>query len=161
MGDPTAAKLLQALVGQILLRRTKDSTDKSGKKLVDLPPIEYFQVPVRLDDETRELYDEVLRASTEALLTGQVSVETDSQLTSQSTANVLSMLTRSKCDHQGYVRAHTSASTLPVSAACTLLFFRGPSKAPCRGAWRRRQCFEYLRRTEGGAHREVEAESSG
>lgn len=63
-----AARLLQALVGQILLRRTKDSTDKNGKKLVELPSIEYFRCPIRLDDETRGLYEEVLQRSKEKFI---------------------------------------------------------------------------------------------
>ena len=58
-----------------MLRRTKDSKDASGKKLVDLPPIEYFQAEVELDVDTREQYDEVLRISQEAYQTGQVSLE--------------------------------------------------------------------------------------
>lgn len=73
-GDPAAARLLQALVGQILLRRTKESTDAEGKKLVDLPPIEYFEARVALDEETKTLYDEILRVSTEAYIAGQVSM---------------------------------------------------------------------------------------
>jgi SWI/SNF-related matrix-associated actin-dependent regulator of chromatin subfamily A3 len=64
--------LLQALVGQILLRRTKDTKDAAGRKIVDLPPIEYFQAEVELDEDTREQYDEVLRISQEAYQTGQV-----------------------------------------------------------------------------------------
>ncbi len=72
-GSAAAGKLLQALVAQVLLRRTKESKDATGKRLVELPPIEYFQAVVTLDDASREMYDEVLRASEEALLTGQVS----------------------------------------------------------------------------------------
>jgi len=64
---------LQALVGQVLLRRTKDSKDLNGKRLVDLPSIEYFEAKVSLDEETRTLYDEILRVSTEAFIAGQVS----------------------------------------------------------------------------------------
>jgi SWI/SNF-related matrix-associated actin-dependent regulator of chromatin subfamily A3 len=71
-GDPAAGKLLQALVGQILLRRTKESKDLDGKRLVDLPPIEYFEVKVALDEETKTLYDEIFRVSTEAFIAGQV-----------------------------------------------------------------------------------------
>ncbi|WVR06882.1 hypothetical protein IAU60_003918 [Kwoniella sp. DSM 27419] len=85
-GDGTAARLLQALVAEILLRRTKDTKDASGKKLVELPSIEYFRCAIKLDEETRKLYDEILEGSRrkfqEAMRTGQ------------STANVLSMLTR-------------------------------------------------------------------
>ncbi|WVF71338.1 hypothetical protein IAT40_006141 [Kwoniella sp. CBS 6097] len=85
-GDSKAAQLLQALVAQILLRRTKDSKDTKGKKLVELPGIEYFRCAIKLDDETRKLYDEILEGSRrkfqEAMRTGE------------GTANVLSMLTR-------------------------------------------------------------------
>ncbi|WRT66541.1 uncharacterized protein IL334_003500 [Kwoniella shivajii] len=85
-GDPVAGRLLQALIGEVLLRRTKDSRDAKGAKLIELPSIEYFQVGVRLDDETRKIYDEIMEGSRqrfrEALETGT------------GTANVLSMLTR-------------------------------------------------------------------
>lgn len=74
-GSPAAAKLLQALVGQSLLRRTKDSRDSKGTLLVTLPPIEHFQVPVTLDEDTRGLYDEMYAVSRErfqrALLSGE------------------------------------------------------------------------------------------
>lgn len=63
-------------MAQILLRRTKDSKDKTGQRLVDLPAIEYFQVPVKLDAEARALYDEVFTFSArrfeEIVLTGEV-----------------------------------------------------------------------------------------
>ncbi|KAK4688842.1 hypothetical protein P7C73_g1286, partial [Tremellales sp. Uapishka_1] len=85
-GDPKAGKLLQALVGQILLRRTKESKDSAGKRLVELPGIEYFQCLVKLDEQSRELYDaiqrEVSRRFEESLHSGET------------THNVLSMLTR-------------------------------------------------------------------
>lgn len=58
-GSGEASRLLQAIVGQVLLRRTKESKDKEGKKLISLPKIEYYQCPVKLDPDTRELYDEV------------------------------------------------------------------------------------------------------
>ncbi|OXG23958.1 DNA repair protein Rad5 [Cryptococcus neoformans Tu259-1] len=85
-GDPTASKLLQAVVSQILLRRTKDSKGANGENVVELPDIEFFRVPVKLDDETRKVYEEVLEHSKtrfeETLRTGE------------GAANVLSMLTR-------------------------------------------------------------------
>lgn len=102
-GDPEAGKLLQALVGQILLRRTKDSKDAQGKKIIELPPIEFFQCPIKLDDDTRALYDEISAASVrrlqDAMRTGEVRVvcaDSGAGLTMQSPANVLSLLTRSK-----------------------------------------------------------------
>ncbi len=76
-GDPAAGKLLQALVGQVLLRRTKESKDSKGQRIVELPPIEYFQCPVQLDPEARRLYDQVRVASAkrfqEAQQSGEVS----------------------------------------------------------------------------------------
>ncbi|KIR59606.1 DNA repair protein Rad5 [Cryptococcus bacillisporus CA1873] len=85
-GDPTASKLLQAVVSQILLRRTKDSKGANGANVIELPEIEFFRVPVNLDDETRKVYEEVLEHSKrrfeETLRTGE------------GAANVLSMLTR-------------------------------------------------------------------
>ncbi|WWC94582.1 hypothetical protein V866_001429 [Kwoniella sp. B9012] len=85
-GDPTAARLLQALVGEVLLRRTKDSRDSIGHKLIELPGIEYFRVGVKLDEDTRKVYDEILEGSRQRF---QEAMETG-----QGTANVLSMLTR-------------------------------------------------------------------
>ena len=62
-GEAAAVRLLQALVGEILLRRTKNSRDLSGHHLIKLPSIEYFQCPVQLDSTTRQLYDELRSAS--------------------------------------------------------------------------------------------------
>lgn len=62
-GSPEGGRLLQAIVGQTLLRRTKDTKDKEGNKLVALPPIEYYQCPVKLDPKTRDIYDVVMKES--------------------------------------------------------------------------------------------------
>lgn len=76
-GSSAAGRLLQAIVGQSLLRRTKDTKDKDGNKIVSLPPIEYYQCPVKLDPQTRETYDEVFKESgrrfRESMSTGTVS----------------------------------------------------------------------------------------
>jgi SWI/SNF-related matrix-associated actin-dependent regulator of chromatin subfamily A3 len=98
-GSPEAARLLQGIVGQALLRRTKETKDKDGKPLVSLPPIEYYQVPVKLDEETRRTYDEVhaesRRRFEESIRSGEVRpFATLANL--QSAANVLAMLTRCK-----------------------------------------------------------------
>ncbi|KAI9639359.1 uncharacterized protein MKK02DRAFT_39660 [Dioszegia hungarica] len=58
-GDPMAANTLQAIVGQSLLRRNKDSRNARGEKLVELPPIDFFECIIPLDEETRALYDEI------------------------------------------------------------------------------------------------------
>lgn len=75
-GNPETAKLLQALVGQTLLRRTKDSKDASGRNLVELPPLDFFRCSVELDTETRAMYDEIAEAGRRrleaAMRTGQV-----------------------------------------------------------------------------------------
>ncbi|KAL1411453.1 hypothetical protein Q8F55_002409 [Vanrija albida] len=85
-GSGEASRLLQAVVGQVLLRRTKESKDKKGKKLVTLPKIEYYQCPVKLDPETRKLYDDVQVESAKRFQ--------ESVATGGTGANVLSMLTR-------------------------------------------------------------------
>lgn len=64
--------------------------------MVELPDIEFFRVPVKLDDETRKVYEEVLEHSKtrfeETLRTGE------------GAANVLSMLTRSELAYMGYFK---------------------------------------------------------
>lgn len=62
-GSAEAGRLLQAIVGQALLRRTKDTKDKDGNKLIGLPPIEYYQCPIKLDADTRVFYNEVMAES--------------------------------------------------------------------------------------------------
>lgn len=75
-GSAEAGRLLQGIVGQVLLRRTKDTVDADGRRIVELPPIEYYQCEVQLDPETRKTYDEVLEVSKqrfeESLRTGEV-----------------------------------------------------------------------------------------
>jgi SWI/SNF-related matrix-associated actin-dependent regulator of chromatin subfamily A3 len=76
-GKADAGRLLQAIVGQTLLRRTKDTKTAEGDKIVALPPIEHYQVPVVLDPATRVLYEAVMEESArrfrETMSTGQVS----------------------------------------------------------------------------------------
>lgn len=80
--------------------------------MIELPEIEFFRVPVNLDDETRKIYEEVLEHSKrrfeETLRTGE------------GAANVLSMLTRSEL---GSMRCSRSALTSTFSAT-TLPFTR-------------------------------------
>ncbi|CAK9786233.1 unnamed protein product [Cutaneotrichosporon oleaginosum] len=85
-GAAEAARLLQGIVGQALLRRTKETKDATGKPIVSLPPIEYYQVPVKLDEETRRTYDEVHAESRRRF--------EQSLRSGESAANVLAMLTR-------------------------------------------------------------------
>lgn len=65
--------------------------------MIELPEIEFFRVPVNLDDESRKVYEEVLEHSKrrfeETLRTGE------------GAANVLSMLTRSELGSMRYSRS--------------------------------------------------------
>ncbi|KAG8950608.1 hypothetical protein FRC00_007611 [Tulasnella sp. 408] len=61
--DPQAAALLKALMSSICLRRTKEMRDKEGKPLVPLPPVEVTVVRVTLNDEERNLYDDIFHES--------------------------------------------------------------------------------------------------
>ncbi|RSH83079.1 uncharacterized protein EHS24_006736 [Apiotrichum porosum] len=85
-GSAEAGRLLQAIVGQALLRRTKDTKDKDGNKLIGLPPIEYYQCPIKLDADTRVFYNEVMAESARRFQ--------DSLRSGESSVNILSMLTR-------------------------------------------------------------------
>lgn len=75
-GSQEAGRLLQGIVGQVLLRRTKDTVGADGERIVQLPPIEYYQCEVALDPDTRRTYDAVLAASKrlfeESLRSGEV-----------------------------------------------------------------------------------------
>ncbi|KAK4701080.1 hypothetical protein P7C70_g5154, partial [Phenoliferia sp. Uapishka_3] len=57
---PDGAKLLRAIVSSTTLRRTKDMTDTTGKRLVSLPEISFYLHRVKLQPEAQSLYDEVL-----------------------------------------------------------------------------------------------------
>lgn len=54
-----AVGILQEIREQVILRRTKQTKDSNGNVLLPLPPVEYYQCPITLDQETRELYDRV------------------------------------------------------------------------------------------------------
>lgn len=45
-------------MSSICLRRTKEM-EKDGKRLVDLPELKFFVVPVELGEEERRKYDKV------------------------------------------------------------------------------------------------------
>ncbi|GAA5887951.1 hypothetical protein JCM6882_000812 [Rhodosporidiobolus microsporus] len=54
-----ASKLLRAVVLSTTLRRTKDMVDASGKPLIRLPQVSFYQHKVQLKPAVRELYAEV------------------------------------------------------------------------------------------------------
>lgn len=137
-GSPEAPRLMQGIVGQALLRRTKETKDKDGNLLVSLPPIEYYQVPVKLDEETRSIYDEVhaesRRRFEESISSGEVGWCTDSA-NIQSPANVLAMLTRSeqlKCHFEltAVRQLCLSADLVPQSFLDDIRNPRPPTNSP-------------------------------
>lgn len=103
-GERSAGKIFRALVAQILLRCTKNSKDRSGKRIVELPPIEYFQCPVTLDPPTEQLYDELHTTSArrfrQAVRTSEVGISPYvipfDRFLLKSTGNMLGLLTRSQ-----------------------------------------------------------------
>ncbi|GMK54505.1 hypothetical protein CspeluHIS016_0110910 [Cutaneotrichosporon spelunceum] len=114
-GSAEAARLLQGIVGQALLRRTKETRDKVGKPLVSLPPIEFYQVRVKLDEETRRIYDEVhseLRRRFE-----------ESVRSGEGAANVLAMLTRLR-------QLCLSADLVPQTFLADIRNPRAPGNSP-------------------------------
>ncbi|SCV71870.1 BQ2448_4564 [Microbotryum intermedium] len=55
----SSAKILRAIVASTTLCRTKDMKDSTGKLLVTLPKIMFYELRVELDPDTRALYDEI------------------------------------------------------------------------------------------------------
>ncbi|KXN85344.1 Putative SWI/SNF-like matrix-associated actin-dependent regulator [Leucoagaricus sp. SymC.cos] len=87
---PSGIGLLSALMSQICIRRTKEMQDSQGNPLIPLPPVEMIKVPVTLDDETRQLYDQVEQASRQRFR----DYMNNRAVTTFAQSNVLGMLTR-------------------------------------------------------------------
>lgn len=62
-GDSVGIVRLQALLKYVTIRRTKNSTDASGKKILDLKPRRDIQRSVILNEEEREIYNSVFQTS--------------------------------------------------------------------------------------------------
>ncbi|KAF8588628.1 hypothetical protein K439DRAFT_1651796 [Ramaria rubella] len=90
-GAPEGAELLRALMSHICVRRTKEMQNNKGEHLVPLPPVEMTLIPVQLDAETRELYDEVESLSQQRFASY---IERQGVSSSNMPTNVLSLLTR-------------------------------------------------------------------
>ncbi|TFK44820.1 SNF2 family N-terminal domain-containing protein [Crucibulum laeve] len=88
-GEASGAELLRALMSHICIRRTKEMQDSNGNSLIPLPPVEFIKVPVSLNAETRQLYDEVEQVSKQRFENFM-----NRGATSVIQSNVLSMLTR-------------------------------------------------------------------
>ncbi|KAF8527760.1 SNF2 family N-terminal domain-containing protein [Gautieria morchelliformis] len=91
-GSPEGGELLKALMSHICIRRTKEMQNSEGEHLVPLPPVEMTLIPVQLDTDTRELYDEVELLSKERFAS-YMARQGVSDGRSMPT-NVLSLLTR-------------------------------------------------------------------
>lgn len=57
------ALLLQAIMSDICIRRTKEMQDDEGNRLVALPPVNFYSIKVDLHEEDRKAYDLAMAAS--------------------------------------------------------------------------------------------------
>ncbi|KAH6913909.1 SNF2 family N-terminal domain-containing protein [Coprinopsis sp. MPI-PUGE-AT-0042] len=87
-GEPEGAEMLKALMTHVCIRRTKEMQDSNGVPLIALPPVEMIRIPVTLEPEARELYDEIETISSQRVERMMANANTVVQ------SNVLSMLTR-------------------------------------------------------------------
>ncbi|KAM3138535.1 hypothetical protein pb186bvf_009287 [Paramecium bursaria] len=67
--DSNVFKLLQTIMKPILLRRTKQSRDKEGNKIIDLPEKNIFRQIIPLSEEERNIYDHVEKRSQQEIQT--------------------------------------------------------------------------------------------
>lgn len=57
------ASILQSIMTHSCLRRTKEMEDDQGRRLVPLPPVNFYMLKVDLHKEDREAYDMAMNAS--------------------------------------------------------------------------------------------------
>ncbi|XP_024534461.1 DNA repair protein RAD5A isoform X2 [Selaginella moellendorffii] len=62
-GDERGLKLLQAILKPLMLRRTKDSTDKEGRPILVLPPAQCEVIECNLSESERDFYDALYHRS--------------------------------------------------------------------------------------------------
>ncbi|KAK4055462.1 hypothetical protein OIV83_000008 [Microbotryomycetes sp. JL201] len=56
MGDKLGVQRLQLIMRHLCLRRTKESTDKNGKPILQLPPVSHQMVKLELDPQEHAFY---------------------------------------------------------------------------------------------------------
>ncbi|CAN1193201.1 DNA repair protein RAD5A [Linum perenne] len=62
-GDERGLKLVQSILKSIMLRRTKSSTDREGRPILDLPPADSQVIYCELTDTERDFYDALFKRS--------------------------------------------------------------------------------------------------
>lgn len=62
-GDERGLRILQAILQPLMLRRTKDSTDKKGRRILELPPSEATVIECELSEAERDFYDALYKKS--------------------------------------------------------------------------------------------------
>lgn len=103
-GDPTGLARLQLLMGCCSIRRTKESKDESGKRIVHLPARTEIQQWLDLDPEEREIYEDRKRRGREMLeemKEGADDSEAKEHKTGSTYANILHeiLILRQTCNH--------------------------------------------------------------
>ncbi|KAJ7559086.1 hypothetical protein O6H91_04G069500 [Diphasiastrum complanatum] len=62
-GQPQGLKLLQSILKPLMLRRTKDSTDRDGRPILVLPPAETQVIECELSEAERDFYNALFHKS--------------------------------------------------------------------------------------------------
>ncbi|KAH7424297.1 hypothetical protein KP509_11G001600 [Ceratopteris richardii] len=62
-GDERGLRLLQAILQPLMLRRTKESTDREGRRILELPPSECSIVDCEFSEAERDFYDALYKKS--------------------------------------------------------------------------------------------------
>ncbi|CAI0398124.1 unnamed protein product [Linum tenue] len=62
-GDERGLKLVQSILKPIMLRRTKSSTDRDGRPIIDLPPADIQVTYCELTETEKDFYDALFRRS--------------------------------------------------------------------------------------------------
>jgi len=91
-----AVSRVKTILSPLLLRRTKDTTDETGRPILDLPPVETSVVTVKFTEPERAFYDALFEKSA-AIFRGHLRAGT----ASKAWMSIFSLLQRLRqaCDH--------------------------------------------------------------
>ncbi|KAM0963219.1 hypothetical protein ACFX15_021781 [Malus domestica] len=62
-GDPRGLRLIKAILRSLMLRRTKETTDKKGRPILVLPPVDIQTIKCEQSDAERYFYDALFKRS--------------------------------------------------------------------------------------------------
>jgi SNF2 family DNA or RNA helicase len=108
IGDSVGVARLQLVMRACTLRRTKDSKDESGKKVLEVPPRHDQVVKLQFSEQERAAYDEAKQIGAEKLEEYQAQAqEKGTKAKGSSLRNVLQHLLRLRqiCDHEDLAAA--------------------------------------------------------